>query len=379
MKEDIASRNVKVLIRKSNYSPLWWVWPVVIATGVIGLGSAFWARPVFNDDTARSAMNTLKEKGLDTSGLKIESDYRNLKISGMSGENQTESHIKAALDFKEKGAWNHPIYDIEFDLKTPEKVIPPVKKGPTEVSLKIANEKIDLQGEVLSEKQKEIIYDSAVKRFGKDNVINKIKVTLFAEKTKGSDGRAESLATIIAGVPTNVRGQGMLTDDLLTFEGVANSAKDKPTYQKIFDGIDNLNATMQMQVPEVAKEIDTLDEEFKALSAEIERRVVFKTASAILRPSARSTLNKAVVLMGKYSLPVVAIVGHTDDRGDAVKNKTLSQNRAQTVVDYLVKKGVKMDRLSARGAGAAEPIAPNDSAQGRQKNRRVVFTAKKKF
>lgn len=83
--------------------------------------------------------------------------------------------------------------------------------------------------------------------------------------------------------------------------------------------------------------------------------------------------------MNKYTLPVVAIAGHTDDKGDADKNQKLSERRAQSVVNYLGKKGIAIKRLSAFGAGETQPLVSNDSAAGRQKNRRVVFTAKKNF
>ena len=60
--------------------------------------------------------------------------------------------------------------------------------------------------------------------------------------------------------------------------------------------------------------------------------------------------------------------------GDAEKNRTLSQARAQSVLEYIVKKGIARDRLTAKGYGPDKPIADNSTDEGRSKNRRVEFT-----
>jgi outer membrane protein OmpA-like peptidoglycan-associated protein len=75
---------------------------------------------------------------------------------------------------------------------------------------------------------------------------------------------------------------------------------------------------------------------------------------------------------------VVEIRSHTDSKGNDDYNMKLSQNRAQSVVNYLVKKGITADRLKATGMGETEPIAPNeingkDNPEGRQLNRRTDF------
>ena len=66
-------------------------------------------------------------------------------------------------------------------------------------------------------------------------------------------------------------------------------------------------------------------------------------------------------------------MGHTDATGDAAVNKTLSQNRAQAVVDYLIFKGVDPVQLRAIGYGQEKPIADNQTDEGKFKNRRIEF------
>jgi OOP family OmpA-OmpF porin len=70
----------------------------------------------------------------------------------------------------------------------------------------------------------------------------------------------------------------------------------------------------------------------------------------------------------------VTVVGHADSVGTAEYNRALSRRRARSVAEYLVQKGVAADRLTVRGAGADEPVAPNDTEEHRQQNRRVEIT-----
>ena len=101
--------------------------------------------------------------------------------------------------------------------------------------------------------------------------------------------------------------------------------------------------------------------------------IVFDRASADLRTSMHAILDKHVEFAldcGTYEL---AVTGHTDNRGDEQHNKALSLERAQAVAAYLVSRGVPLERVSATGAGSSEPIASNDTAWGRVRNRRIEF------
>ena len=69
----------------------------------------------------------------------------------------------------------------------------------------------------------------------------------------------------------------------------------------------------------------------------------------------------------------VEVAGHTDDQGSAGYNQGLSERRAKTVRDYLIKLGIAEERLTWRGYGEAEPIADNSTGDGREQNRRVVL------
>lgn len=99
--------------------------------------------------------------------------------------------------------------------------------------------------------------------------------------------------------------------------------------------------------------------------------VLFTTGSAALQNGASNRLDKLVAFLNQYPDRRVLIEGHTDNVGNADYNQGLSQRRAESVESYLTQQGIGSQRLSTSGMGLNQPIAGNDSAAGRQQNRRV--------
>ncbi|MEK6300233.1 MAG: OmpA family protein [Acidobacteriota bacterium] len=101
--------------------------------------------------------------------------------------------------------------------------------------------------------------------------------------------------------------------------------------------------------------------------------VLFDTGQATLKPGAREKLSKlAGILLAYPGVYSIEVEGHTDSVGTDESNLRLSQGRADSVHDYLLQSGVKRDRMAlGRGFGESTPVATNDTAAGRQVNRRV--------
>jgi len=99
--------------------------------------------------------------------------------------------------------------------------------------------------------------------------------------------------------------------------------------------------------------------------------VLFDTGKSDLRSGAREALAKLSGIVLNYPSLRLAIEGHTDSTGSAEFNQTLSEKRADAVRDYLVSQGLDAAKLSSQGMGMNDPVADNDTAEGRQKNRRV--------
>ncbi|MFP2932517.1 OmpA family protein [Pyxidicoccus sp. 3LG] len=106
----------------------------------------------------------------------------------------------------------------------------------------------------------------------------------------------------------------------------------------------------------------------------IKGNVLFETGSAVIQKRSYPLLDEvATVLRKNPTLGPVLIEGHTDNRGSRALNMNLSDKRARSVLEYLVSRGIDKKRLSSAGFGFDRPIATNDTALGRAKNRRVDF------
>ena len=99
--------------------------------------------------------------------------------------------------------------------------------------------------------------------------------------------------------------------------------------------------------------------------------VNFETGSANLTQDSYPILDKAATILLKYPILKIEVGGHTDNTGSQIANKRLSQKRAEAVMQYLISKGIKAENLSAKGYGFSQPIADNNTSEGRAKNRRV--------
>ena len=99
--------------------------------------------------------------------------------------------------------------------------------------------------------------------------------------------------------------------------------------------------------------------------------VLFDTGSDVLKPGADDALNRVAQFLQGQTNVKLRIEGHTDSRGSSSYNEALSQRRADAVYHALVRRGVDSARIDAVGRGMELPVATNDTAEGRQQNRRV--------
>jgi len=94
---------------------------------------------------------------------------------------------------------------------------------------------------------------------------------------------------------------------------------------------------------------------------------------ATIRPGSEELIEEAVAMLNEHGSLAVVIEGHCDAKGSLERNRKLSLQRAQAVCDYMVNRGIDRGRIVVIGKGASEPIASNDTREGRAQNRRVVL------
>jgi len=107
-------------------------------------------------------------------------------------------------------------------------------------------------------------------------------------------------------------------------------------------------------------------------------RLEFDTASATVLPGSLSQLRNIVAIMNCYPNVSLKVGGYTDNVGDPASNLKLSQARAENTVAAIVSQGIPASRVEAEGYGEQHPVASNDSAEGRQRNRRIDLRVTRK-
>lgn len=127
----------------------------------------------------------------------------------------------------------------------------------------------------------------------------------------------------------------------------------------------------QLAAEQAQHEIEIERQKNEILKLTMNSEVSFDFNSARIKSTFYSPLNKMADIMKRYPRTQIVIVGHTDSTGSEQYNLDLSHRRAISVADYLVMRGVAKERLGTEGHGEAEPIASNDTAEGRAQNRRV--------
>ena len=104
-----------------------------------------------------------------------------------------------------------------------------------------------------------------------------------------------------------------------------------------------------------------------------ENSVRFDTNKSTLTTAAKANLDKLVPVFQSYADTDIVIYGYTDSTGAVEYNQTLSEQRAASVKSYLASKGLSVARFATTGMGIADPVATNETLEGRSQNRRVEF------
>ncbi len=103
------------------------------------------------------------------------------------------------------------------------------------------------------------------------------------------------------------------------------------------------------------------------------KNIFFKSGEVELLPSSMPEFERLIKFMQQYPKINIMVIGHTDNVGDSEYNLQLSQMRSKFLVDKLIEYGVSPERLDWDGYGDQKPVADNNTAQGRKKNRRIEF------
>lgn len=136
--------------------------------------------------------------------------------------------------------------------------------------------------------------------------------------------------------------------------------------------MENQEAALQQNF--AASESASIQRDANVLAVTFKSDVLFDTGSAALKPGAYQEINRVSQVLTQYPETRIMVAGHTDSDGSEAFNQDLSVRRAEAVRNALVSQGVSAVRITTAGFGESQPIADNNTAAGKQLNRRVVIT-----
>ncbi|SPL69712.1 putative lipoprotein YiaD precursor [Acinetobacter stercoris] len=223
---------------------------------------------------------------------------------------------------------------------------------------------IVVEGVVPNDASKQAILTKLKSVYGNDQVIDKIQI----RSVSAPNGWSDSVIKVITPDLKKVsQGKLSVRGTQVDLTGKMSNQNDiQPTtaaFQSLIQPPYRLNS--QLSVNQAEQQV--VDNALK------NRIIEFESGSAILTESGTKILDEMAVALNKVQGKNVKIIGHTDSSGDPQKNVQLSLERAEAVKKYLAGKNIPESRLTTSGLGAEKPVADNNTAEGRKKNRRIEF------
>lgn len=236
---------------------------------------------------------------------------------------------------------------------------PAVAKIPEEQGKLVAS------GSVPDEASRAAILAKLRELYGTQNVVDRIEVGGVVPPPNWSENMTKILTPNLKQVH---KGQLQVSGTQIALKGnVANEALRQHVVSQIATSLNPTYSIDNGLVVAGGEAQNVLD---KTLS---NRVVEFESGAATLTPIGRAILDEMGGAIKQIGTPKIQLIGHTDSQGNRQANVALSLARANTVRNYLIEKGIPPESLSASGAGPDQPVASNDTGEGRAKNRRIEF------
>ena len=164
-----------------------------------------------------------------------------------------------------------------------------------------------------------------------------------------------------------------------TFKSISNNEgkstillKKADKYEVFYNNLNEKEKVQEFEIPDSkGKYSINLSLKYDPPRTITLKNVFFDSGKAILKKESYAALNELYDALKMKPAMVIEIAGHTDNVGSKEANQLLSEQRAVSVRAYLIRKGIESSRIQAKGYGDSEPVAYNDSSEGRQQNRRT--------
>jgi OOP family OmpA-OmpF porin len=279
-------------------------------------------------------------------------------LSGMARELGGRESILLALRNLPQG------FSVTTDIKAPPYVFQ-ANKDPVTSTLTFSGS--------APENGRRQIVTAAARKFFSDVIIDSLRVSLGAPM-----GFTNAAIVALGDLSRLSTGSLVITDRTVKLTGDAfydaAAAQIRDTLQSRLP--QGWTAETEISVKPLAAAVDSAV--CQRLFSEIlaKGRIRFESGKSNIDPDSASLLDQLVAIAMRCPTTLVEVGGHTDADGDDAANLALSQRRARAVVDYMTAAGLSPERLMAAGYGRTQPIASNDTEEGKNQNRRIEFTVR---
>ncbi len=327
--------------------------------------------PDIQEDILTRTSSVLSAKS--TEWVKVDVDGRNVTLTGVApSESLRDNAVEIA-----GAVWGVVSVDNQLTITKPA---PAVVIAPEPVIHSSYNTQftknasgIVLTGSVPNEEQHRILVQLAEEKFGVGHVTDQLQT-----RADAPEGWQQVATLAIPNLAFFDQGSAKLVDTNIDISGrvVDEQAKNTVTgMQKLlpqnFKG--NFNVTVRQPVVEEVHQDTGLfcAEQFnKKLAGQV---VHFSTDSVAVETQDQAVFDQILEFSSSCPNSIIEVAGHTDSRGVEVYNLWLSQQRAAAIMNKLIKRGMRKDRLKAKGYGESNPLSDNSSRKGQAKNRRIEF------
>jgi OOP family OmpA-OmpF porin len=232
---------------------------------------------------------------------------------------------------------------------------------------------LTLTGNVPDSNARVAILTASNRKFFSEKVVDNLKISLgapsgFANAVVPALGALSRLSTgTLAVSDREVKLSGDALYDAAAGQLRASLTKDLPQGWQ-------LKADISIKPPAAPVDATVCQQLFSEVLAK--GTIRFESGRSSLDPDSAGLLDHLVETALRCPTANIEVAGHTDADGDIAANQALSEKRAQAVVDYLVKAGLPASRFTAIGYGSTQPVADNDTDEGKARNRRIEFLVK---
>jgi OmpA-OmpF porin, OOP family len=313
------------------------------------------APPRFDD----AAMLLLEQVGKLKDG-KITLSDNQVSLAGMARELGGREAIAAALKGLPEG------FSVAVnDLRAPPYVFQ-AYKDPVAVTL-------TLSGNVPDENAHKTISAAAKRRFFNEKVVDNLKPSVGAPS-----GFVNAVMPALGALSRLSTGTLVVSDREVKLSGDAlydaAAAQIRDGLAKDFPKNWQFKPDISVKPASAPVDATVCQQLFSELLAK--GNIRFEPKRTVIDPDSAGLLDRLIETALRCPTVNIEIAGHTDSDGEDASNRTLSEKRAQAVIDYLVKAGLPADRLTAAGYGGSQPVASNDTDEGKAQNRRIEFVVR---